>query len=183
MSAKETMRESVHQATEEIEVAGREMVNVVKELMNDASVHRIKVLNSRTNEQILDVPAVAGAAGVLLLAPLMPFMLLSVAALYFMDFTIVIERRVEVVVEDVDIQVEETPEPESAEIEIVIDKPINVELAPPELEIVIEPVAEEADPDPIVLVAEQCQGITKSGAQCKRKPMEGSAYCYAHQPE
>ena len=28
----------------------------------------------------------------------------------------------------------------------------------------------------------RCQGITKSGAQCKRQAAEGSEFCSAHQP-
>ena len=223
MSDKDTVRDTVHQVTEEIQVAGREIISTLKTLLQDASVHRIRVFNSNTNELIVDIPAIAGAGGALLFAPLAPLMLLGVVTLYLMDFTIVIERQSEPIVEDIDIEVESlesaTPVVDEIIIEddvvvsVVSDEPIEIEIVtessdeaedapteieivaevldeaadesteadePAEIEIVIEPAAE---PAPAADEVDQCQGTTKSGSQCKRKPMEGSAYCYMHQPD
>ena len=259
MSDKDTMRNTVHQVTEEIQVAGRELISTLKTLLQDASVHRIRVFNTKTNELVVDIPAIAGAGGALLFAPLAPLMLLGVVALYLMDFTIVIERQSEPVVEHIEIEVESLDsaapavdeivvegdvvvsvvtnepveieiiteasdeaddEPTDVEIEIVTeasdaadDNPADIEIEiaaeasdeaddepadsvvesqdesagepveadePAEIEIVIEPAAE---PTPAPDEVTQCQGITKSGSQCKRKPMEGSAYCYMHHPD
>ena len=174
MSNKEAVRETVTQFTEEMEVAGREVVSAIKRLLKDTTVHRIKVINDSHDEVVLDIPAAAGAGGAILFAGLAPWMMLGVAALYVMNFRIVIERRVEEMVEDIDV----TSADEELDV-IEIETPDEVEIAP-EIEIVIEKAP--ADVEPVVEAVEQCQGNTKAGAQCKRKPMEGSAYCYAHQP-
>jgi hypothetical protein len=34
-----------------------------------------------------------------------------------------------------------------------------------------------------LLLSQQCQGITKKGAQCKRKATAGSQYCWQHQSQ
>ena len=283
MSDKEKMHETVHQFTEEVEVAGRDVIGKVKELLQDASVHRIKVINKSHDEVVLDIPAVAGAGGALLLAPLAPWLLLGVAAMYVMNFKIVVERRGEVAPDEVEVVdvvdesatdesddttsadeiiIEEMPadapveaaeveevedaseEPDveadmvevdevasdEPEVEIVIEKSQpeavadasedaeaveiehiadrSAEVAAEEPEPVVESVVEDVEPSaeiemPVEAVEEieietiiedsaepavveeldRCQGMTKAGTQCKRKPMEGSAYCYAHQPE
>ena len=200
MSTKDTMRESVHQVTEEMQVAGREIIGTVKMLLQDASIHRIRVFNSNTNELILDIPAIAGAGGALLFAPLAPLMLIGIVALYLMDFTVVIERRSEPIVENIEIEVEslESAAPvvdqivveDDVIVSVVTEEPVEIEIAPEaddepadepaEIEIVIEPIEEPAS---AVVEVTQCEGTTKSGSQCKRKPMEGSAYCYMHQPD
>lgn len=43
----------------------------------------------------------------------------------------------------------------------------------------------DADPEeevPLAPAARRCRGMTKAGAQCRNRALEGSEYCYAHQP-
>ena len=144
--------------TEEMTVAGGELVDTMKSLLQDASVHRLQVINNRTGDVVVDIPAALGLPAAIFLNI---WLVLGALILYVADFNIVIERRVE---EDAD--------------DSVADKIVVHEEVAEEAEEVVKeaPAATGAE-------IEQCQGTTKSGSQCKRKPMEGSAYCYAHQPE
>ncbi len=161
--------------SEEMNVAGRDLKKTIEQLLNDATVDRFKIVNRATGKTLIDVPAVVGIPTLLLFNI---WSIIGAAIMYVADYTIVIERNTESA---------ETPEP-------VIVPPPPAEESPVEDEIQVgktEDVVPEAVVDPFAEVAaevvaepdfDQCQGTTKSGSQCKRSPMEGSAFCYAHQP-
>ncbi len=154
--------------TEEMTVAGSDLLSKLQEVLKDASVHRFRVVNNRTGEVVVDIPAAFGL-GAAFLANI--WAIIGAAVLYVADFQIVVEHRGPV------------SEDDAADVadEIIVHDEKPVEKAPPVEEVVVEdkPAPEKAAP---AMAADQCQGTTKAGTQCKRKPTEGAAYCYAHQP-
>ena len=157
--------------TEEVTVAGGDLYDTMKEMLKDASAYRMRVVNKRTEEVVFDIPVALGVGAALILQI---WAVIGAAVLYVADFRIVVEHR-QVVTDDIIIE-------DDLANEIVIHDANDVVA-----ETETEPVAEAAAPVEELTVAdtadaERCQGFTKSGSQCKRKPMEGSAYCYAHKP-
>lgn len=190
--------------TEELTVAGGDLYEKLQELMKDASVHRLRVINNRSGDVVFDIPVALGI-GVALIANI--WAVIGTAILYVADFQIVVERRVPVaeddaaaesasdeaaepeadasaeVVDTVDDVMGDDVEADTSEPEAVADETVE---AAEEVAALAEPVEDDSASDAPVeeaaVAVEQCQGTTKAGSQCKRKPSEGSAYCYTHQP-
>jgi hypothetical protein len=88
--------------TEEFKVAGEELVDTVKKLVNEAGVRRIVIMN-RQKRVLLEIPLVLGVAGIVLLPT---FSALALIAALVTDCTILVEK-----------VVKETKEPSSEETE------------------------------------------------------------------
>ncbi len=192
--------------TEELSVAGNDLIDTLKELLNDASVHRLLVINKRTDKVVVDIPALYGVPAAIFLNI---WMVLGALVLYATDFKVVIERRLSTE-SDADGAGDKTAE-DSAETTEPQAEPAQQSAAEPDAP--VEPKSadkaeakseakpeaksdapaakedkastkerEKAADDDKKIDPTHCQGMTKAGKQCKRKPMEGSAYCFAHQP-
>lgn len=167
--------------SEEINVAGRDLKETVEKLLNDATVDRLKIVNRSTGKTLVNIPAVVGLPTLLLFHI---WSLIGAAVMYMADYTIVIERNVPVA-EAEPVIVTPPPAAKSAEPEPHIEDEIRVgetvDVVPEkEIDDPFEEVAAELVEEPDF---DRCQGTTKSGSQCKRSPMEDSAFCYAHRPE
>lgn len=163
--------------SEELNVAGRDLKQTIHKLLNDATVDRLKIVNQSTGKTLIDIPAVVGIPTLLIFNI---WSIIGAAVMYVADYTILVERHI----------VDETAEPvvtpppvydvddSSVDDDIQVGETVDVvpeeDATDPFVELPVE-LAEEPNFD-------QCQGTTKAGKQCKRSPMEGSAFCHAHQP-
>ena len=146
--------------TEEITVIGRDLKRTVERLFADATVDRFKIVNRTTEKTVLDVPALVGLPTMFVFHI---WSLIGATIMFAADYTIVVERTTVPTFEVV-------PTP-PAELVASLDETIHV--------------GETVDVVPEVEVEEfeRCQGVTKLGEQCKRSPMEGLPFCYAHRPD
>ena len=162
--------------TEDMTVAGSELMETLKEMMNDASIHRMRVINNRTEKTVVDIPAAAAIPVALMLNV---WALIGAAVLYAADFRVIVER-----LGAHPDSAESAADNVAEEIVILDEEPEAEAPAEPDAGKTATPIVEEVPVvEAVAEAVEQCQGHTKAGAQCKRKPTEGSAYCYAHQPE
>ncbi len=74
--------------TEEVNVAGDQVVGKVQELLREAAVRKITVLDE-SGKKLVSIPMYAGAAGILVLGP---WSVLALVGAWVAKFSILIER-------------------------------------------------------------------------------------------
>ncbi len=210
--------------TEELTVAGNDLIDTLKELLADASVHRLQVVNNKNGKVVVDIPAVAGVPAAIFLNI---WLLLGALILYVADFKIVIERRAPkadgsdsgaadnsaetanakpataqpAAKSEAAKKADEKAKADAKKSADAKGKADKKSSAKAESSKKTTAKAEKKtsaasgkkakssskkkskkNAKKSSTPAEHCQGMTKAGKPCKRMAMEGSKYCYSHQP-
>jgi hypothetical protein len=150
-----------HHWQETINVMGEDLLATLNDLFHDVTASRVIVRNKK-GRTLVDIPVTIGAAGILLT---LPYSLILVGAIWLTELELIVERKA-MPTESAETQAEEPaaasePAPDVEDIDI---------------RILTEPTPDSAE------ALQQCQGLTKSGSQCKRNARPGSDYCAQHEP-
>lgn len=203
----EDLEQGAKTATEQISVAGNELIKTVQSLLREAAVRKITV-QDKSGRTLVEFPLYAGVIGAFFAGS---WTALALIAAWFAEVSILIERDKAAG----DAQTSDEGEPSAAagaigrategvttavssagttlgaaigdafhsagDLARRAADSLESRMAAGEkaAEAIIEAAAEaDAAAEP-----QQCRAITKSGTQCKRKAVDGSDYCSVHQPK
>ncbi|MEZ4519471.1 MAG: DUF4342 domain-containing protein [Chloroflexota bacterium] len=186
----EEMKDNANEWTEQVSVAGGQLVETIQALLREAVVRKITVVD-KDGKTLIEIPLYAGILGVALLGY---WSVLALIAAWFTEVSIRIVR-------------EGTPEDLSDEEPVVSGASIAdmaeragkgfseamakaskaasdmAAKAADSLESYDNGhIAEKSPEDVVNTEPARCQATTKSGTQCKRNAMPGSEFCSTHQP-
>ena len=148
--------------SETINIMGEDLLATLNDLFHDVTASRVIVRN-KEGRTLVDIPLTIGAAGLLLT---LPYSLILVGAVWLTELELVVEHK------GTDTG-EEMAEPMAAAAADAGEPAPDIEDI--EIRIMTEPTPDSAE------APQQCQGLTKSGSQCKRNARPGSDYCAQHE--
>ncbi len=193
--------------TEQISVAGGQLVETVQALLREAVVRKITVTD-KDGKTLIEIPLYAGIVGVALLGY---WSVLALIAAWFTEVSIrIVREEMPDVIDDEPVvstsavgevaeragkSVSEVADRAGTELSDLAARPSKAasdlaaraadSLEPQTNGNGHAPTTEsvKAPPEPTAEVEPQrCQAITKAGSQCKRNALEGSEFCSTHQP-
>lgn len=194
----EELEEGAQGATEQISVAGNELIKTIQSLLREATVRKITV-QDKNGRTLVEFPLYAGVIGAFFAGS---WTVLALIAAWFAEVSILIER--DKGEDDTAGAVGEAVSRAADGVSTAMSSvgaglgsaiggaahaagdwarraadSLESRMAAGEeaAEAIIEGL-EDAAAEP-----QQCLAITKSGAQCKRKAVAGSDYCSVHQPK
>lgn len=192
MSTTEEMKSNGTTYTDEMSVAGDELVGTVQSLLREAVVRRI-VVKDKNGRTLIEIPLYAGVIGALVMGA---WSALALVAAWFAEVSILIERDYESDEETaVDLgewagraigatttavgSAARGASDWAAKAADSLEQQLKTADAP------AEKVKSNGSASKKQAKAEpgRCQALTKSGSQCKNNALEGSDFCGVHQPK
>lgn len=197
----EELKQDARTATEQISVAGSELIKTIQSLLREAAVRKITV-QDKNGRTLVEFPLYAGVIGAFFVGS---WTVLALIAAWFAEVSILIERDV---ASDADADGDPSAAAEAMEraagsvssaasnLGATIGSAIGsaahaagdlarraadslegrMAAGEKAAEAIIEAAEEAAEPA-------RCVAITKSGTRCKRTAVAGSDYCSTHQPK
>lgn len=205
----EAAEEKVEEATERVNVAGKDLVATLQALLREGAVRKITVTD-KTGRTLLEFPLYAGVIGTLIVGP---WTVLALIAAWFAEVSILIERdvasdgqapafsgeyaeRAAESVKTITHKAPETVKSAATTAGTAVGGVVGTaarsasdlaKRAADSLEGRLRTAgpsvaSEVEDTVKAAVEPQQCVALTKSGTRCKRNAIAGSDYCSTHQP-